>query len=102
MQQLSRGKVRIGGLAGPCVIKGSVTVDPPALTAGAKVSVALSVPGVAPGDVVYLEPPAALEAGILRAGHAVTAPGTVTLYLAGSATVDGAARTWTYTCLRTS
>ena len=81
------------------IVHGTVAnVNPASIAAGGVGSVALTITGVAGGDVVMVEPPAALEAGLL-AGLPVISANTVTIPLANPTgdAIDGAARTWRYT-----
>jgi hypothetical protein len=94
------GAARIG-LSGALlrgVKSGSVAIDPPSISANTRGTATATITGVAAGDIVILEPPAALETGLLYVGHYVSAANTVTVMLynpTGSA-VDGASRSWRY------
>ena len=71
--------------------------DPASIAANVRGTCTLTITGVAPGDLVILEPPAALNAGLVYAGHVVTAD-TVTIQLGNIAVgaVDDTARVWGY------
>jgi hypothetical protein len=107
--QLSKGAVSAGrldidgfGRFGG-VVQGSANVDPASIAAGAKGTATISVSGLLATDTVVLEPPAALEAGLVYIGHQVTA-GTITinLYNPTAGPIDGTSRSWTYKVLRTT
>ena len=103
MPRVTRGMGFVGALAiggGPLIKKfrtGTLTVDPATLAATTKVGTAVTLTGVAEGDLVAFEPPAALEDDLVYSGSVVTAD-TVTIYLynASAAPVDGASRLWRY------
>lgn len=94
------GALRVGPLGDRvrAVRSGTVAIDPPSIASATRGTATAAIAGVAPGDLVLLEPPATLEAGLLYVGHTVTAAGTVTvmLYNPTAAAVDGASRTWRY------
>ena len=84
-------------------LTGTVSVNPPSILTGAAGSVAVTITGVAATDIVVLEPPTDLEAGLCVKGHVVTAD-TVTIYFANhtAGTVDGAAKNWKYKIVQVS
>lgn len=93
------GDLKIG--TGP-VIKnmatGTVSVDPANITAQSRGSIAVTVAGVAVGDIVILQPPTALNAGLAYAGCVVTGADTLTIFLANltGSGIDDGANSWTY------
>lgn len=84
------------------VMSGTVAgVDPASINAGAVGTVALTVTGVAAGDLCVMEPPAALEAGLVPISAIASADTiTVTLLNTSAAPIDGAARDWAYRVLK--
>lgn len=78
---------------------GTVAVNPPSIAATSSAEVAVSISGVAVGDIVLFEPPSGLETGLAASGTGrVSAANTVQLRLTNvtGAAVDGASRTWRY------
>ncbi|MFN8533853.1 MAG: hypothetical protein U0556_09920 [Dehalococcoidia bacterium] len=93
------GALRVGG--GSRVRKvqtGTLTVDPAEILAGAAANTAVTLTGVAVGDIVVVEPPADLEAGLVPIGAIVTDADEVSLRLYNPtiAAVDGAEKAWRY------
>lgn len=80
------------------VLTGTAAVDPPSIAAGAKTSVTFSVTGASVGDLVEVQPPAALETGLVVVAARVSAANTVQvdLYNPTAGAIDGTSRTWTY------
>lgn len=79
---------------------GTVAVDPAEIAAGEKATVDVTISGLAATDLVVLEPPAALEDGILVVGCRAKAGGVdLDLYNATGGAVDAAEATWTYKAL---
>jgi len=78
---------------------GSVTVNPDSIANAVRGSIAVTITGIAAGDLLVLEPPDDLEVGLAYAGHRITSTSTVTIYLANvsAAPVNGAALSWRYT-----
>ncbi len=76
---------------------GTLSVNPGALTDQQRGSVDVTLTGIAPGDLLVLEPPTTLAVGIAYAGHRITA-NTVTIFLYNSSggSVDDAALDWRY------
>lgn len=103
MQQLSKAKVLLGAIGGRAVRKGTLTVDPASLGAAARAGTTVALVGVRPGDIVYLEPPAALEAGLVLSG-VVAGTDQITIYLTNytAGAVDGASRSWSYVVIKTA
>jgi len=79
-------------------MKGTVSVDPPSIGAGAAVNVDVTISGLTTDHVVLLQIPAALEAGLVYGGCVVTAANTLRIRLANvtGLAIDGAALDWTY------
>ena len=76
---------------------GTVSVTPGAMTTGAKVTTLISITGVKASDHVVLEPPAALETGVVWVGQRVVDGGVnVDLYNPTAGTITPTARNWTY------
>lgn len=75
---------------------GTVSLNPPSIAAQSRGSVTFTITGAAVGDVVVMQPPGALNAGLVYAGCAVTAPNTVTVYLGNltGGAIDDGAQTW--------
>lgn len=102
---LSRGFGRVGGLiigngtAIKRVTAGTISLDPPSIAATSRAAVTGTVTGVAVGDRILLEPPAALNDDLIFHGARVTAADTITVYLYNptAGAIDDAALTWNYT-----
>lgn len=97
--QALMGALKVGGGSLLRRIKaGTISVDPPSIGAATTGTVALTITGVAVGDLVILMPPSTLEDDLIPKGSPVTAADTVTLLLYNptGAAIDGAARTWQY------
>ena len=89
-----------GPRRGSQTAQGTVSVTPPSLTTGITGTVAIPIAGVKAKDIVVLEPPTALEAGLVFNG-VIVGNGTVTalFYNPTAGTVTGIARNWTYKVL---
>lgn len=76
--------------------KATVSVNPASIATLTKAGTAVTVSGVAAGDVVVAVPPSALEDDLIPAGAVVTNTDEVTIYLynAAGTSTDGAARDW--------
>jgi hypothetical protein len=101
------GDVYTDGLAvgGGSLIKkiasGTVSLDPGNIATVTRGTVTFTLTGARAGDVIVMQPPAALNDDLIFAGAAVTADDTVTVYLynpTGGGINDGA-NDWTYTWL---
>jgi len=79
-------------------MKGTVSVDPPSIGAGATANVDVTISGLTTDHVVVLQIPAALEAGLVYGGCVVSAANTLRIRLGNvtAAAIDGVARDWTY------
>lgn len=74
------------------ISSGTVSADPGSIIAQTRGSVTATITGVASGDVVILNPPGALNTGLVYGGCEVTGADTITIYLAnltGGAIDDG-------------
>jgi hypothetical protein len=83
---------------------GTVSIDPPNITANTRASVSVTIENVAPGDFVIMNPPSGLNAGLAYAGAIVAAADTVTVFIAnitGGGINDGA-NVWEYMAVRLS
>lgn len=80
------------------VRKAEASVNPASLASLTKAGTAVTISGVAVGDIVVAVPPATLEDDLIPAGAIASGVDTVTLYLynASAGAVDGAALTWTF------
>jgi hypothetical protein len=93
-QRILRGKV---------IVRGTVAIDPPSLTTGTKGTVSITIAGVKVTDIVILEPPVALEAGLVFQGVRAKAGGAdVDIANPTAGTIDGASRTWGYKVIKAS
>lgn len=76
----------------------TAAVNPGSINTLSKLGTAITLTGVAVGDVVIAIPPSDLEDDLVPAGCVVTGANTATVYLynpsAGS--VDGASKTWSF------
>jgi hypothetical protein len=80
------------------VTKGTVSIDPGSIGTVARGAIAVTIAGVAIGDVVVMIPPASLNDDLLFVGARVTAVDTVTVYLYNptAAAIDDVAAIWDY------
>jgi hypothetical protein len=85
------------------ITRGTLSVNPASIADQNRGSIAVTLPGLAVGDLLQLEPPAALEGGLGYAGFLISAD-TVTIYLYNSSggAINGAALNWTYTWFDTT
>ena len=107
-----RGIAQFGGVAFPGkgkitgVIRGTVSVDPASLAAGAKASTTAAVTGIDPTTcfLVQFTPPAALETGLVPIAARISATDTiqVDLYNPTAGAIDGASRSWEYLIICTA
>ena len=84
------------------VYKGTVSVNPAEIAAQTQAETEITIAGAATGDIVIMNPPASLEAGLIFSHARVSAANTVQVGLANitGTPVDGADLTWTYCILR--
>lgn len=79
---------------------GEVAVNPANLGAGAAAETQVALPAgtAAAGDLVFVQPPFDLEAGLVCLGARISAADTlqIRLYNPTAAAIDGAQKTWTY------
>lgn len=94
---------RKGPIRGPQIVRGTAAVDPASIGAGAAGTASISITGLQATDIVVLEPPSALEAGLVYRG-CVVAAGAVTILLTNptAGSVDGTSRTWTYKVIKSA
>ena len=104
MNLLSKAMNKIGAISinGTSFVRGfttgTATLDPASILATTKGSVTFTLMGAQVGDVIIMQPPATLEAGLLHIGAAVTSANTVSVYLFNDtgSPVDGASLAWVY------
>lgn len=79
------------------VTSGTLAVNPGSINDQVRGSIAVTLTGVAAGDLVVLEPPTDLAAGLAYAGHRVTTD-TVTIFLYNSSggAINDAETSWRY------
>lgn len=84
------------------IMSGTVSVNPASIAAASTGDTTVTITGVASGDVVVMNPPDALEAGLAFGGCWVSAADSVKVRLVNptAGAVDGAARNWTYAVFR--
>lgn len=79
---------------------GEIAVNPANLAAGAAAQTAVALPSGsigANGDLIFVQPPADLEAGLVPMGAVISGGNIqVRLYNPTAAGIDGASKTWTY------
>jgi len=77
---------------------GSVSVNPGSIATVARGAIAVTIAGVAVGDIVHMIPPAGLNDDLLFVGVRVTAANTVNIYLYNPTVgaIDDGALTWDY------
>jgi hypothetical protein len=110
MQKLTGALAKVGGIIFPGggritgILGGVANVTPPSLATLLGGTSTMAVPGARVGDMVSVEPPAALEVGLVVIGAAVTAANVVTInfYNPTASTITGVARSWGYRVLRAS
>lgn len=93
------GRLAVGG--GTTIKKiqaGTVAADPGSIAAQTRGSVDVTITGVATGDIVLMNPPNGLNAGLVYGGCRVTAANTVRLYLANltAVAIDDGSNTYDY------
>lgn len=90
-------------LRGPVIRRGTVSVNPASLTTGTKTTVSVAIAGVGVHDIVVLEPPALLEAGLVYQGCRATATGVdIDIANPTAGTIDGAALNWGYKIIKSA
>jgi hypothetical protein len=102
--RITKGDAAVGGLVigtGDTVYgtdAGTVSINPASIGATTRVGTTFTITGAKVGDILVMNPPAALNDDLIFAGCAITADDTATVYLynptAGS--IDDAAQTWSY------
>lgn len=97
MAEIMEG-VRIGSEGALIVAmrKGTVSIDPGSIATVTRAGTTFALPGAKAGDVLVMQPPAALNDDLLFVGCDVTADdvGTVYLYNPTGSGIDDTARTW--------
>lgn len=80
------------------VTSGTISVNPASISDQVRGSVDVTITGIAAGDLLVLEPPTTLAAGLAYAGFRITAD-TVTIFLYNSsgASINDGALDWRYT-----
>jgi len=92
---------RKGPARGGAHMRGTVAIDPASIAAGASGTTTVTLAGLKSTDILVLEPPAALEAGLYPKG-VIAGNGSFQLILGNptAGAVDGTSRTWTYKVYR--
>jgi hypothetical protein len=87
-----------GGTGIKKISKGISAVDPGSIAATTRGTATMTITGVAVGDIIILNVPSTLEAGLLYCGCYPSAADTVTLllYNATGSPIDGASIGWPY------
>lgn len=93
------GDLKIGG--GPIIkntATGTLSIDPGSIPASSRGFIDVTLTGVATGDIVILQPPNALDAGLVFGGCEVSATNTVKVFLANLTTsaVNDGSNDWRY------
>jgi len=92
---------RKGPARGPHILRGTISITPPSLTTGLITTSTITIAGAKSTDIVVLEPPDTLEAGIVPRGVTATNGGAkINWYNPTAGTVTGAAKTWSYKIYR--
>lgn len=92
-------KVDTGGTVIKKIVSGTISsVNPGSISAITRGSVDATLTGVAAGDIVILQPPDALNTGLVYGGCKVTGADTVRIYLANltAGSIDDGANDWLY------
>lgn len=88
--------------AGDTVVAGiryfQQAIDPASITNATAAETTFTLYGAKVGDMIFANPPASLEAGLVYSGVRVSAANTVAVRLGciGAAPVDGTSRTWSF------
>lgn len=107
--QISKGtimakKLRLGSAGYVNVttaLTGTQAVDPASIAGGAIGTVTITATGILATDLVTIEPPATLSAGLVPQGIQVTADTiTVKIMNTTAAPIDDTSKTWTWKALR--
>lgn len=99
---------RYGMIVGPDgsvikkIVKGTVAVDPASIPTVSTGKIAVTITGVAVGDIVHFERPDALNDDLIFGGARVTGANTVTIYLYNptAGAIDDVSLTWNYTWIQ--
>jgi hypothetical protein len=82
-------------------LTGTQAIDPASISAGAIGSITITATGVLATDLVQIEAPATLSAGLVVQGFAVTADTiTVKLMNTTASPIDDTSKTWTWKAVR--
>lgn len=93
------GDLRVGGAETIKIIDvGTVSIDPGSIAAQTRGSVTFTLTGAAVGDIVIMQPPGALNSGLVYAGCEVTSANTVTVYLGNltGVAIDDGSNQWRF------
>lgn len=87
-----------GGSTVKKIATGTVSIDPGSIAAQTRGSQTATITGAAVGDVVLMQPPGALNTGLVFAGCEVTGANTVTVFLGNltAGAIDDGSQTWRY------
>ena len=77
---------------------GTIAIDPPSIATVSRGAATATLTGVKAGDIIVLQPPAALNDDLVFCGADVTADDTVTAYLYNptGGSIDDSSRSWRY------
>jgi hypothetical protein len=77
---------------------GVTSVDPGSIAAGQRNYVTATIPGISIGDMLRLEAPTTLNAGIVYEGFRISANGQIQIVMHNitASPIDDTARDWTY------
>lgn len=84
----------------PLVMRANATVDPANIPAATVANTAVTVTGIAAGDVVTALPPAGFEAVVLQSALATANTITCRILNASAGAIDPASATWTFYAAR--
>lgn len=93
------GDLKVGGAETIKLIDaGTVNLDPGSIAAQSRGAVTFTLTGAAVGDIVVMQPPGAMNSGLVYAGCEVTAANTVTVYLGNltGAAIDDGSNQWRF------
>jgi len=94
-------KTAAGQLANATALTGTAAVDPASIAAGAIGSITITATGILVTDLVQIEAPATLAAGLVVQGFQVTADTiTVKLQNVSASPIDDTSKTWTWKAVR--
>jgi len=95
--------ITLDGKGGRLEIK-TFTLDPASIAANSEGTETVTIPGLTSGDLVLVQPPSDLDAGLVFKGATVTDDDELSITLANvtASPVDGASKTWTLGVVITS